>query len=199
MRPGRLERGGGKKGMRRKIIFSIIIFLFVSLSLVMILLYWGGDLKRLFFLEEAQDAPEPVALPRDAGGAGIILTLPSAGGLVSKEVSVGEHLAPLAQAETVVSEYLKALPVGLREAKVLGLYKDRANVLYLDISGEISSRFSGDARDEYLIMRSLWLTVSQNLPWVTDLRILIDGKEKESLGGHLSALNRLRNTVGAGE
>jgi len=80
------------------------------------------------------------------------------------------------------------------DVKVLGLYMGIDRVLYIDLSAEFVKNFHGDAADEFMLLRALYLTASSNLP-VDDVKILIDGKEADSVGGHFSARRPLKNLV----
>ena len=80
------------------------------------------------------------------------------------------------------------------DVKVLGLYMGIDRLLYIDLSAELVKNFHGDAADEFMLLRSLYLTASSNLP-VDDVKILIDGKEADSLGGHFSIRRPLKNLV----
>lgn len=194
------RRNGTEKKMRRKIIFFIIILLFVSLAAALATFYWGGGIEELFFSGKKDPAAlRPAQVAQEVAGERAMLFLPSKKGLTTREITLKGGLHPLEKAEVIVADYLKNLGKELGEARMLGLYRDRGNVLYIDISGDITSRFNGDARDEYLLMKSLWETVARNLSWAADVRLLIDGKERESIGGHLSILGGLKETVERGE
>jgi hypothetical protein len=78
---------------------------------------------------------------------------------------------------------------------LLGLYKDASQVLYADLSDELRRNFQGDALDEYLLLKGIYETIISNLRDVQDVKILIEGKEAETLGGHLYLKFPLKNTV----
>jgi spore germination protein GerM len=80
------------------------------------------------------------------------------------------------------------------DVKVLGLYTGIDRVLYIDLSAQFVSNFHGDAADEFMLLRALYLTATSNLP-VDDVKILIDGREIGSVGGHFSARRPLKNLV----
>lgn len=98
-------------------------------------------------------------------------------------------------AESLLAEYLKTLPGRMPDSKVLGVYRDKKHTLYVDFSDDFRRLFSGDARQELLLLRSLYETVVQNLPGTEDVRILVEGKETETVGGHVITLSGLRQIV----
>ena len=102
---------------------------------------------------------------------------------------------PVKMAEAVVAEYLKGLKEGLRDTKLLGVYRDRGNIFYIDLSDEFRRNFSGDAGQEFYLLKSLFETVTANIAGTEDVKVLIEGKEIESIGGHISSFYPLKETV----
>lgn len=124
--------------------------------------------------------------------------LPAEGGLREEERRIPPEALAVRLAEYLVREYLKALPAGLSNAKLLGIYKDRDNVLYVDLSDDFRRNFSGDARQEFFLLKSLYDTLSRNIPVVQDVVILSEGRQVESIGGHFSVMKPLKATFGEG-
>jgi spore germination protein GerM len=62
----------------------------------------------------------------------------------------------------------------------------------IDFSREIVDDFSGGTTAEYMLISSLVQTICANFPQVEAVRILVEGGEVESLGGHLSLSGPLR-------
>ena len=117
---------------------------------------------------------------------------PSEDGIVAEDKTVANKPLPVAMAEVVLAEYLKGLKEGPKDTKLLGVYRDRNSVLYIDLSEEFRRNFSGDARQEYYLLKSMFDTVVANIAGIEDIRLLIDGKEIESIGGHFSSLYGLK-------
>jgi predicted nucleic acid-binding protein len=118
---------------------------------------------------------------------------PSEDGVISEDRTIQNKPLPVAMADVVIEEYLKGLKEDLKNAKLLGVYRDRNNVLYIDLSDEFRRNFSGDARQEYYLLKSLFDTVVANVAGTEDLRLLVEGKEIESIGGHFSILYGLKS------
>jgi hypothetical protein len=119
-------------------------------------------------------------------------------GIIEVQRSVQSDPSPVRVAETIVTEFLKLLPKGKEEPKLLGVFRDRDNIFYIDLSGAFREHAIGDTAKEYRLIRALVLSVTTNISAAQDIRILIDGKETPSLGGHISLLTPLRGLAQGG-
>jgi spore germination protein GerM len=103
-------------------------------------------------------------------------------------------------AEEIVKEFLRGpsqmnrsgIPVA---TKLLGIYPGNDGILYVDLSDEFRRNFQGDAIGEFLLLKGLYDSILSNVTGVDDVKIVIEGKEIESIGGHLFALYPLKNTL----
>lgn len=79
-------------------------------------------------------------------------------------------------------DYISLIPEGtiLREA-----YLDANNICYIDLSSEIKLNHKGGTQAEFLTIYSIVNTVCYNFPQIKGVKILIDGKEEETLAGHI--------------
>jgi hypothetical protein len=127
------------------------------------------------------------------GAVSVKIFYPSAEGIMIVEKNIKAGSPPAAMAESIVAEYLKSLYI--KDVKLLGVYRDRKNVFYIDLSDDFKKGFSGDIRHEYRLLKSLYDTVASNVPGVEDVRILIEGKEIESIGGHFYSLYGLKGIM----
>jgi hypothetical protein len=82
--------------------------------------------------------------------------------------------------ENIIRQYIKPL-----KARLLDLYMDKEGVIYIDLSKGIRKNFKGDAFEESNIIASLYMSIKTSVPDFTALKILIEGKESESFGGHV--------------
>lgn len=79
----------------------------------------------------------------------------------------------------VVRNYMKPYNV-----KLLDIYvKDE--ISYINLSGELRRDFKGDAFEEWSLIAGLYKTLKENIPEMTAMKILIEGKDVESIGGHI--------------
>lgn len=76
---------------------------------------------------------------------------------------------------------VSAIPAGtkLRAVFVTG------SAAYVDLSGEVVTGHPGGSLDEQLTTYSVVSAITANLPAVSAVQILIDGKEVDSLAGHV--------------
>jgi hypothetical protein len=88
--------------------------------------------------------------------------------------------ASLAAAEDIIRKYLKAF-----DTKLLDLYMDKENIVYVDLGNELKKNFRGGASEELNIIAGLYKGIEQAVPGFKALKILIEGHEAETLGGHI--------------
>lgn len=94
----------------------------------------------------------------------------------------------------VVEELLKgpqtldntAIPDGTR---LLSLFVDKDGTAYLDLSEEVRINHPGGTWSELLTIYSLVNTVEENFPDINGVKILVMGKEIETLKGHIDTRN----------
>ena len=86
----------------------------------------------------------------------------------------------LAALEDAIKKYIQPYNV-----KLLDLYMDKNSDIYVDFSDELRKNFNGDASEERQIIAGLYKSIKANVPDFKSLRILINGKEAESFGGHI--------------
>ena len=125
----------------------------------------------------------------------VTIFYPGEAGLVKEEKTLAGGSLPVKLAESVLQEYFKGLKNGLNNTVVRGVYEDRNKILYVDLSDDFRRNFSGEARYEYYLLKSLYQTLVTNVSEVRDVKILIEGREIDSIGGHMLAIMPLRETV----
>ena len=107
---------------------------------------------------------------------------------VEQEVVYGE--GPTDQAKRLIEAQLampapplvSAVPQGTR---LRAIFVTNTGEAYVDLSGELRANHPGGTTNEILTVYSLVNALTANLPAVTNVQILIDGKEVDTLGGHL--------------
>ena len=67
-------------------------------------------------------------------------------------------------------------------------------VAYVDFSREIVDNFTGGSAGERMLVSSLVQTICANFPEVEAVKILVEGREIETIGGHLDVSGALRPT-----
>ncbi len=86
----------------------------------------------------------------------------------------------LVTAEDIIRRYM-----GTYSVRLLDLYMDGEGTIYADFGSELRKNFGGDAFDEYQIIARLYKSIEKNVQGFSALKILIEGKEVESFGGHI--------------
>ncbi len=129
------------------------------------------------------------------------LYYPAGGRLEVTEKPIPRRIRTSAVAEAVIEEFFR-LPVNAdavipAQVKLLGLYRDAVQTLYVDLSDELRRNFHADALSEYLLLQGLYETVVSNIPDIRDVKVLVEGREIETLGGHVLLRYPLKNTVGS--
>lgn len=105
--------------------------------------------------------------------------------LVKKDITIKKEENELKKLELTLSLFIEELPMPLKETKINEVYRDRENFVYLDLSHHFSA--PSDAKEEFYLLKALYITLKTNFNWIRDLKILINGEEVETLSGHVSA------------
>jgi hypothetical protein len=124
---------------------------------------------------------------------------------VGDQLQIEERKCPrrtglAAIATATVEEYLKG-PAGSaathmpKDVKLLALYRGADRILYVDVSDELRRNFQGDALTEFLLLKGLYESIISNVEDIDDVKVLIEGKEAETLGGHFYLLYPLKEMV----
>ena len=145
---------------------------------------------------EEAEAPSAPAAPSDPGAASprikARLFYLSEDGLklrsVEQEVPLGTTAA--AQARVLVEAQLAAPPDDMVSAVPQGttlkeLFLTARGEAYVDLSAEVAKNHSGGSLDELLTVYTLVAVLTENLPSVSRVQILIDGREVDTLAGHV--------------
>jgi spore germination protein GerM len=107
---------------------------------------------------------------------------------VEREIPFGENTAEQAKAivgaqvgpptEALVS----AIPPG---TTLRALFITRGGEAYVDLSRELVTAHPGGSTNELLTIRTLVDVLTTNLPAITAVQLLVDGKELDTLAGHV--------------
>ena len=83
-------------------------------------------------------------------------------------------------AEDIIKQNMRPYKV-----RLLDLYMDREGIVYIDFGNELKKNFKGGATEELRMIAGLYKGIKFKVPGFTALKILINGKETESFGGHI--------------
>ncbi len=176
------KSGRGRKARRKKGIWLFLFVLAISFaaSTALSYLYFKGK----FSFESSFIADiESRSANSDAGKqtqADLRLYESNKNAPAVKSGRVSRKDALLVVAEDVIRKHLKPYRV-----RLLDLYMDKKGIIYIDIGKEIKKNFKGDAYEELRIIGELYKGIKSTVPGFTALKILIEGREAESFGGHI--------------
>jgi spore germination protein GerM len=171
---------------------------------LVILLFLAGAAGSYFFMRSAGEEKQPTS----ANGQGPLaesmdfsvlrIYQPHNNRLEMTERKIPKRISNTALAEAVIEEFFKPMLTEGRSSipknvKLLGLYIDEAQMLYVDLSDEVRRNFQGDALTEYLLLKGIYESLVSNVQDFQDVKILVEGKEVETLGGHFFLKYPLKN------
>lgn len=115
-----------------------------------------------------------------------------------REVPFGEPIAE--QARRIVEAQLGAAPGGLASAIPEGttlnaLFVSERGDAFVDLSRDVSVKHTGGALDELFTVYAIINAVTVNLPAIVQVQILIDGKEIDTLAGHVDLRHPLPKSM----
>ena len=111
-------------------------------------------------------------------------------GLVRREIEVPYGTDTLSRARIIVERQLEMAPRQLlspfpRGTRLRTLYLADDGILFVDLSGEVTTEHSGGSLDELLTVYALVNALTTNVAEVTAVQILVDGREVDTLAGHI--------------
>jgi len=118
---------------------------------------------------------------------------------IERDVTYGED--PIDQAREIVAAQIATVPEPLVSAVPEGttlraIFITERGDAYVDLSGTIASGHPGGVTNEMLTVYSIVNALTANLPAVTAVQLLVDGKEVETLAGHVDLRRPLeKNTA----
>jgi hypothetical protein len=117
---------------------------------------------------------------------------------VERDVAYGDGAAAQAgeivkaQIETVAGPLVSAVPPGTR---LRALYLTAGGDAFVDLSREVVTAHPGGSLDELLTVYAIVNALTMNLPAVTAVQVLVEGKEVDTLAGHVDLRRPLAKNV----
>lgn len=115
---------------------------------------------------------------------------------VEREVPLGEDV--VAQARAILEAQLAEPPPSTLGATIPegttlhGLYLSDRGEMFVDLDGAIRGRHPGGSMNELLTVYTIVNAVTVNLPNISQVQLLIDGHEVDTLAGHVDLRRPLR-------
>jgi hypothetical protein len=122
--------------------------------------------------------------------ASLFYVAASGDALVGVDREVEYASAPAAQARRIVEAQLQQAPVGQVSAipagaEVRALFLTSRGEAFVDITAPLATNHPGGSLHEALTVYAIVNALTVNLPDITAVQILIDGREVDSLAGHV--------------
>lgn len=122
---------------------------------------------------------------------------PGGDALVPLEQDVPYAAAPADQARRIVERQLAPAPAGQVSSipagtRLRGLFLTSNGQAYVDVSKEIVSGHAGGSLQESLTVYAIVNALTVNLPDISAVQVLVDGREVDTLVGHLDLRHPLR-------
>jgi len=168
---------------------KIIVVGIAVVAIALVFLLWER--------EAAQDLEQGSAIEEELGrgvqSTVIVFADPSASRLVEerREIEVQEDKAM--RARSILQELargpqeggaVRTLPAGTIVRSVV--FDDRGGV-FVDFSRELVDKHPGGSTGELMTIRSVVQTLARNFPGVEEVTFLVEGREIETIAGHLDA------------
>ena len=117
---------------------------------------------------------------------------------VQREIPHGE--AVVTQARHIVEAQLAAAPEPLASPIPSGttlraIYLSERGDMFVDLSPQVTTNHTGGALDELFTVYALVNALTVNLPAIQRVQLLIDGKETDTLAGHVDLRNPLSRNM----
>jgi spore germination protein GerM len=153
--------------------------------------------------------PEPIDAPAQQTGAAATPAVPRINatlffasadglGLVPVEQEIPLAQGTVAQARALVEALLAATPPESLAATIpqgttlRGVYVSERNEAFVDLDATVRTNHPGGSMNELFTVYTIVNAVTTNLPDVQQVQILIDGREVDTLAGHVDLRKPLR-------
>jgi len=115
---------------------------------------------------------------------------PGGRGLIARRVDVPLGASVAEQGEAILLAALGTPPPGTTPVvpvgtRVRAFYLDGTGTGFVDLSAEVRTKHTGGSFAEALTVAAVVNAVTSNLPSVARVRLLVEGREVETLAGHL--------------
>lgn len=174
-----------------------------AIALVAVVGGWWLLSRRTPAPDAARDARATTAAgtPADARKITATLYFVSEDGMsllgVQREVPYGDGV--IAQATEIVTAQLGPAPAPLASAippgtALRGLYVTERGDAFVDLSVDARTKHPGGALEELFTVYSIVNALTTNLPAIKRVQILVDGKEVDTLSGHVDLRHPLQRS-----
>ncbi len=117
---------------------------------------------------------------------------------VKREVPFGESVVE--QARRIIEAQLGPAPPPLASAipdgtTLRALFLTERGDAFVDLSADVSTKHTGGSLDELFTVYTIVDALTVNLPAITRVQILVDGKEVDTIAGHVDLRHPLQTSL----
>ena len=117
---------------------------------------------------------------------------------VQREIPFGDPIVE--QARRIVEAQIAAAPPGLASpvpggTALRAVYLSDPGVAFVDLSGSARTNHTGGTLDELFTVYAIVDALTVNLPAITRVQILIEGREVDTLAGHVDLRHPLQKNL----
>lgn len=173
----------------------------IGIALLLWLLFWGAPAWLYRRTAPAPPAEGAAAVEGRRINATLFFVSPDGQSLVAVPREVPFGATPAEQARHIVTAQLGEAPASLvtpipKGTTLRGVFLSASGEAFVDLSPEAAANHSGGSLSELFTIYSIVNAVTVSLPSVGAVQILIDGREVETLAGHVDLRHPLpKNTT----
>jgi hypothetical protein len=175
------------KKSRRILLLSVI----VVVSVVFLAIFF---ITLFDYIYPPAAGKQTAAKKRDKQEVTLFFSDPNERFLVPEKRFITKEKEPEAQAREMIQALIAGSKTGLvntfpEKAELQGVKREGEDILSVNFRESLVANHPGGSAAEMATVYSLTNTLTTNLPAIKRIRILIDGKERESLKGHIGLRN----------
>jgi len=183
--PERIDRRIG----HNRLLFGVVVIIFAIAAAAGIYIW---SLMRSSSVPQNTVVPPQSALdqpPRLDEPLTVVLYFPLDGMLASGSAAVKRQPDAQSQAREILTVMLGDQRAGqaalLKDVKLRELYLDASGTAYVDLATVQQKEIRASARDELTALYAVVNTLLQNIEEIKRVRVLLDGREAQTLAGHI--------------
>jgi spore germination protein GerM len=175
---------------RKAVLFLILFFLLVVLAVVF---FKNSGSERI---KKSGEIPQPAVsaespVPKTMKKVTLFFLREEDNQLVPEEREINANPSAVREAEEVVAELIKGSRAGLvsslpPETRLAQLFITKEGVAYVDFSKDLIEKHPSGSAAEISTVYSIVNSLTYNFKPIKKVFILIEGEERETLGGHIS-------------
>lgn len=187
-----------RKGLALKPALVLSVLAIILIVLVVIFFRGGGGEKVRRFVEENVPKPEAHGASRPETRTITLFFLDDPDDFLHKEtrdIPAGPTVAD--EAERALAELIKGSEKGLLsplppETRVRQVFVDKDGLATVDLSRDVAEKFAYGSSSELAAVYAVVDTLAYNFKPIKKVLILVEGAERETLGGHVDLTRALR-------